>query len=125
MYVELALTTRRPFSSLTSASLNATRPPPETTCDLHTSIAPALTGARKLTLISALAEKTLRPRAHVTVAAPIAESHMAERKPPWMKPAGFVKRSSARIRHVVLPGSDLSTQTMPRVRSQFGGTCIF
>ena len=49
---------------------------------------------------------------------------MAPRNPPWTMPAGLAKRSSARIRHTVRPGTDLSTQVMPRVSSQLGGTWI-
>ncbi len=109
--------------SVTSASTNATRPPPETTLEVHVSVPPGGTGARKLTFISALAEKTFLPFAHVTVAAPMAESQHAARNPPWSTPTGLVKRSSAGICHTVVPGSDLSTHTMPRVRSQLGGTC--
>jgi N-acetylglucosamine-6-phosphate deacetylase len=57
------------------------------------------------------------------VAAPMAESQQAARNPPWSTPTGLVKRSSAGICHTVVPGSDLSTHTMPSVRSQLGGTC--
>ena len=49
---------------------------------------------------------------------------MAPRNPPWTMPAGLAKRSSARIRHTVRPGTALSTQVMPRVSSQLGGTWI-
>ena len=41
-----------------------------------------------------------------------------------MVPAGLAKRSSAVMRQVQRPGTDLSTQTMPRVRSLLGGTCM-
>ena len=41
-----------------------------------------------------------------------------------MIPAGLAKRSSAVMRQVQRPGVDLSTQTMPSVRSLFGGTCM-
>jgi hypothetical protein len=34
----------------------------------------------------------------------------------------LAKRSSACMRHTVLPGGDLSRHTIPRVRSQLGGT---
>ncbi len=121
--MELALATSLPPPSVTSASTNATRPPPETTLDVHVRVPPGGTGARKLTFISALAEKTFLPLAHVTVAAPMAESQHAARNPPWSTPTGLVKRSSAGICHTVMPGSDLSTHTMPSVRSQLGGTC--
>ena len=47
---------------------------------------------------------------------------MAPRNPPWTMPAGLAKRSSARIRHTVRPGTALSTHVMPRVSSQLGGT---
>jgi len=90
---------------------------------VQVSVPPVRTGARKLTFISALAQNTLRPRAEVRAAAPMAESQQAARKPPWRIPTGFAKRSSAGICHTVVPGTDLSTQVMPRVRSQLGGTC--
>ena len=122
--MELAVATSRSSSSTTCASTKATRPPPETTREVQVSEPPGRTGARKLTFISALAEKTFRPWAQVTVAAPMAESHMAATNPPWRSPAGLVNRSSAGIRHTVRPGSLLSTHTIPRVRSQLGGTCI-
>ncbi len=57
-------------------------------------------------------------------AAPMAESAIAPRNPPWTIPAGLANRSSARIRHTVRPGSDLSTHVIPSVSSQFGGTWI-
>jgi len=41
-----------------------------------------------------------------------------------MIPAGLANRSSAVIRHVHRPGTDLSMQVMPSVRSLFGGTCM-
>src|SRR5207248_4617616 len=50
------------------------------------------------------------------------ESAKAARNPPWTMPVGLADRSSATIRHTVRPGSRLSRQTIPRVRSQFGGT---
>ena len=52
----------------------------------------------------------------------MAESQIAARNPPWMMPAGLQNRSSAPACQTVVPGPDLSTQTIPRVRSQFGGT---
>ena len=58
------------------------------------------------------------------VAEPMAESAMAPRNPPWTMPAGLANRSSARIRHTVRPGRDFSTQVIPRVSSQLGGTWI-
>ena len=121
--MELALARRRPPASTTSASTKATRRPPEITRDVHVSRPPGRTGARKLTFNSALAENTFLPCAHVTLAAPMAESQHAARNPPWIVPAGLVKRSSAGICHTVVPGSDLSMHTIPRVRSQLGGTC--
>jgi N-acetylglucosamine-6-phosphate deacetylase len=60
----------------------------------------------------------------VRAEAPIAESQIAARNPPWMIPAGLQKRSSDEALQVVEPGTDLSTQTIPRLRSQLGGTCI-
>ncbi len=80
----------------------------------------------KRVFISTFEEKTLRPaaRANVMVADPMAESAMAPMNPPWMIPAGLAKRSSARIRQTVRPGSDLSTQVIPRVSSHAGGTWI-
>src|SRR5450759_3933056 len=89
-------------------------------------LAPTRVGARKLVFISTLDENTLRPEAtaNVTAAAPIAESAMALRNPPWMMPAGLANRSSADIRQTVRPGSDLSIQVIPRVNSQLGGTWI-
>src|SRR5450631_333878 len=95
------------------------------TLDVQVRVPPGRTGARKLTFISALAEKTFRPLAHVTVAAPMAESQHAARNPPWSTPTGFVNRSSAGICQTVVPGSDLSTHTIPKVRSQLGGTCTW
>ena len=92
------------------------------TLDVQVSVPPGRTGLKKLTLSSALAEKTFLPLAQVTVAAPMAESQQAARNPPWSTPTGLVKRSSAGMCHTVVPGSDLSTHTIPRVRSQFGGT---
>ena len=53
----------------------------------------------------------------------MAESANAARKPPCTMPVGLAKRSSATMRHTVRPGSLLSMHTIPRVRSQFGGTC--
>jgi N-acetylglucosamine-6-phosphate deacetylase len=120
--VELALATRRPSSSVISASTKTTRLPPETTLELQVNMPPGRAARRKLTFISALAVNTFLSRAQVTVAAPMAESQQAARNPPWMMPTGLVKRSSAGIVQVVRPGSDLSIQTMPRVRSQLGGT---
>lgn len=120
--MELARATRRPSPSVRSASTKATRLPPETTREAQVRVVPGRTGRRKLIFISALEEKTFSPRAQVTVAAPMAESQQAARNPPWMSPTGLVKRSSAGMRQVVRPGSDLSMQTMPRVRSQLGGT---
>jgi len=106
------------------ASTNATVEPPETTSAVQVRMAPGGTGARKLIFISALAENTLRPCTKVTAAAPIDESAKAARNPPCMVPAGLAKRSWAVMRQVQRPGSDLSTQTMPRVRSLLGGTCM-
>ena len=114
-------TSRSP--SVTLASANATLLPPPTTSAEQTSVAPGRTAATKLTFISTLAVNTLRPLAHVTVAAPIAESQNAPRKPPCSTPAGFTNRSSTCMRQRVRPGTDLSSHTMPSVRSQFGGTC--
>src|SRR5439155_3568400 len=74
------------------------------------------------TFSSALAANTLRSRANVRALAPIDESAKAARNPPWTMPVGLANRSSATIRHTVRPGSRLSRQTIPRVRSQFGGT---
>ncbi len=122
--MELARATSRPSPSVTPASTKATRRPPETTSAVHVSTPPGRTAARKLTFISALAENTFRPLAQVTVAAPMAESQNAAMNPPWRTPAGFVNLSSAAISQTVRPGSDFSTQTIPRVRSQLGGTCI-
>ena len=58
----------------------------------------------------------MRPaaRAKVTVADPMAESAMAPRKPPWTRPAGLAKRSSARIRHTVRPGYGLVDTDHPQ-----------
>src|SRR5713101_4527886 len=92
------------------------------TVAVHVSMRPTATGARKLIFNSALAENTLRPFTNVTEDAPMAESASAARKPPWMTPAGLANRSSASMRHTVRPGSALSTQTMPSVKSQLGGT---
>ena len=116
----------RPRSSTTSASAKATRAPPETTWARHSSSAPTGTGAMNVVFISTFEENTRRPdaRAKVTVAEPMAESAMAPMNPPWMIPAGLANRSSARMRQTVRPGSDLSTQVMPRVSSQAGGTWI-
>ena len=105
--MELALATRRPSASVSSASTKATRLPPEITRDVQVSMPPGRTGARKLTFISALAEKTFRPLAQVTVAAPMAESQHAARNPPWSTPTGLVKRSSAGICQTVVPGLGL------------------
>ena len=93
---------------------------------VHSSTDPTRTGARKLVFISTLDENTLLPcsLAKVTVADPMAESAMAPMNPPWRMPAGLAKRSSARIRHTVRPGRALSTQVIPRVSSQLGGTWI-
>lgn len=54
----------------------------------------------------------------------MAESQMAARNPPWMIPEGLQNRSSETVCQVVSPGTDLSTQTIPSVRSQLGGTWI-
>ena len=80
--------------------------------------------ARKLIFTSALTQNTRRSSTKVTAAAPMAESANAPRKPPCMIPAGLAKRSSAFMRQVVRPGTDLSTQVIPSVRSQLGGTCM-
>ncbi len=117
------MATSRPLSSVTSASTNAVLEPPEITWEVQVKVPPGETGARKLTFISALAEYTFRPWAHVMEAAPMAESHRAATKPPWRTPTGLVKRSSAGICHTVRPGCDLSVHTIPKVRSQLGGTC--
>ena len=98
--------------------------PPETTSATQVSSEPGVTAARKLTLISALAQKTRRPSTNVTAAAPMEESAKAPMKPPCMIPAGLANRSSACMRQVQRPGVDFSTQIMPSVRSLFGGTCI-
>jgi transketolase len=121
--VEVARARATPSSPRSVASTNAMRAPPETTSASQVSRAPAWTGRRKLTFISAFATRTGLPRANVTAEAPIAESQQAATNPPWITPAGLAKRSCACTRHAVRPGSDLSVQTMPRVRSQFGGTC--
>jgi hypothetical protein len=105
------------------ASTNATVEPLETTSAVQVRMAPGCTGARKLIFISALAEKTWRPLTDVTVAAPMDESANAARNPPCMVPAGLAKRSSAVICQTQRPGTDLSMQTMPSVRSLLGGTC--
>jgi hypothetical protein len=93
---------------------------------VHSSKVPTRAAARKLVFISMLEANTLRPDAlaKVTAAEPMAESAMAPRNPPWTMPAGLANRSSARIRHTVRPGSDFSTQVIPRVSSQLGGTWI-
>jgi transketolase len=127
--VDEALATRRSselpeFRAVTPHSTKATRFPPDTTSAEHLSTEPISTGARNETFISALDEKTLRPSTNVTAAAPIDESQKAATKPPCMIPAGLANRSSARISHTQRPGTDLSTHTMPNVRSLFGGTCI-
>src|SRR5213076_2043519 len=96
--------------------------PPDSTYAVHVSVEPAGTGLRKETFISALAAKTFRSRANVRALAPIDESANAARNPPWTMPVGLANRSSATIRHTVRPGSRLSRQTIPRVRSQFVGT---
>ena len=105
------------------ASANATRDPPETISAAQVRVVPGETGAKKLIFISALLAKTLRPCTKVTAAAPMDESANAARNPPCTIPAGLAKRSSAVTRHVQRPGTDLSRQTIPRVRSQLGGTC--
>src|SRR5213076_890478 len=97
--------------------------PPDSTYAVHVSVEPAGTGLRKETFISALAAKTFRSRANVRALAPIDESANAARNPPWTIPVGLANRSSATIRHTVRPGSLLSRQIIPRVRSQLGGTC--
>src|SRR2546429_4720654 len=53
----------------------------------------------------------------------MAESAKAARNPPCTIPTGLAKRSSASILQTDTPSVDLSTQTIPRVRSQLGGTC--
>jgi len=122
--VEVARATTSPPSVVRKvASRKATAEPPETTAASQVRLVPGRTGRRKLTFISALATLTGRPRAKLTAAAPIAESQHAAAKPPWITPAGLANRSWASTRQTVRPGTDLSTQTMPRVRSQFGGTC--
>ena len=121
--MEVARASATPSSPRSVASANATRAPPDTTSASQVSRAPTWTGRRKLTFISTFVTLTGRPRANVTADAPIAESQQAATKPPWITPAGLAKRSCACTRHTVRPGSDLSAQTMPRVRSQFGGTC--
>src|SRR5205807_8478716 len=83
---------------------------------------PTRTGLKKLILSSALAEKTFRSLAHVREAAPMVESAKAVTNPPWSTPVGLAKRSSASMRHTVRPGSALSRQTIPSVRSELGGT---
>src|SRR3977135_2008343 len=113
----------RPSSSTTSASRNAARLPPESTRAVQVSTEPSRAGFSNDTLSSALAEKTLRARAYVSELAPMAESAKAARKPPWTMPVGLAKRSSATMPPTVRPGSRLSMHTMPRVRSQLGGTC--
>ncbi len=122
----MALATVVPRSSTTSASAKATRDPPLTTVAVHSRTEPTRTGARKLVFISTFDEITLRPcpRAKVTVADPMAESAIAPTNPPWTMPAGLANRSSASIRQTVRPGFALSTQVMPRVSSQLGGTWI-
>src|SRR5438270_1275346 len=85
-------------------------------------MAPTVTALMKETFISALTANTLRSRAKVRALAPIEESANAARNPPWMRPVGLANRSSASIRHTVRPGSLLSRQTMPSVRSELGGT---
>src|SRR5256885_6927260 len=53
----------------------------------------------------------------------MAESAKAAMKPPCTMPTGLEKRSSATIVHTVRPGWSFSIHTIPRVRSQAGGTC--
>lgn len=110
--------------SNSSASTNATLRPPEMTVAVHSSRRPGITAPRKLTLISAFRTKTFLSRALVRADAPMAESQIAERNPPWMMPAGLQKRSSAAAVQIVTPGTDFSVHTMPKVRSQLGGTWI-
>ena len=90
---------------------------------VHVRRASRRTGRRKLIFISVLATLTLCSPAPVTADAPMAESSIAARKPPWTRPAGLRNRSSTRMVHTVVPGTDLSTQTRPSVRSQLGGIC--
>jgi hypothetical protein len=107
---------------VTDASAKATRKLPEVTAAHTVKIDPVETEARRVIFISALATDTDRPWTDVTTEAPIAESQNAARNPPCIIPAGFSNRSWAVIRHVVIPGDVLSMQTIPRVRSLFGGT---
>jgi hypothetical protein len=125
-YVELALATREP-STVSSASRKTALRPPLTTLAKQSTCSPSphLTGARKLIFISTLAEVNgvlLWALAQATEVAPIAESASAARKPPWMMPTGFAKRSWAHIAQSVEDGSDLSRHTIPKLRSQAGGT---
>src|SRR5215469_17014938 len=116
MYVDVARATRRSSPSgpgpraVMLASTKATRRPPEMTSAVQVRADPGATAARKLTLISALEQKTRRPSAKVTAAAPMDESAKADKKPPCMIPAGLAKRSSARIVQMQRPGTDLSAQ---------------
>ena len=80
-------------------------------------------GAQQEIFISVLTTEAFRPSRAVTAEAPIAESAIAARNPPWIRPAGLAIRSSAVMAHTVTPGADLSTQLRPRVRSQLGGIC--
>jgi transketolase len=121
--VELARATNVPSSARTVASTKATRRPPDTTDASHVRTVPTGAGRRKLMVRSALVTRTGRPAAKVTADAPIAESQHAARKPPWTTPTGLAKRWSAPIRHTVRPGVVLSRHTIPRVRSQLGGSC--
>lgn len=88
-------------------------------------VVPGRTARRKLTFISALellAGGRPSPVAQVMDDAPMAESHKAERNPPCSIPIGLVNRSSTFMVQVVRPGTDLSVQVSPSVRSHGGGT---
>jgi len=105
----------------TCASRNEIVEPGFRTTAVQVKRSPNLAGRRNDTFISVLATNTLRSFTIVTAEAPMAESTMAERKPPCIMPAGFKNRSSTFICQTVVPGTDLSEQTKPRVKSQFGG----
>ena len=122
MYVEEAVAISRPASSLIRASTKITVAPASMVFASQRSSEPTLAARKKLTFISALATLARRPFSEVTALAPMDESNIAARKPPWMTPPGLANRSSARISQVELPGTDLSTQRNPRVKSQLGGT---
>src|SRR5580658_3680809 len=111
-----------PVSSTISASQKATRRPALTTHPVAVSQVPIVTFRIRLIFSSTFDEKTGSAPTWVIVAAPIASSANAARKPPGITPAGLAKRSSARIRQVVLPGVDLSTQDRPRVSAPLAGT---